>query len=470
MRAMRVLSYWPVVLVASLVFLAACTQPESTPASTSTPVPFQTSAFTPAPTIIFLDGQVVTMDPDLPQAEALAVQGENILAIGSNGEVLALRGPQTQLIDLDGRALLPGFVDTHSHRLNNAGGMGLTLEEAQDLALQDGITAIANMSSSPDFLEQMQVFEQQGNLRIRTSLYLKYNTNCGNPPGDWWLDHPPILDPAQMLRVPGVKIFSDGGSCDKDAAFSFDLPNPQEPNYPQGNLFLTEEELTDMVVHVQNAGYQAAIHAIGDRAIETVLNALEYALAGAPNINRHRIEHNMYLRPELLTRYGQIGVVASIWGSLACKVEVMEYRGIGPTRHSWVNPWRSLLDANPGLHVVWQSDWPWWHGPIQELYSFVTRDQIGDDGVTVCAAPDWMLDEAITVEETLRMMTIEAAYALFMEEMIGSLKPGKFADLVVLSENPLTVDPDSLKDLEVLVTMVGGRVEYCDAGHEALCP
>ena len=148
---------------------------------------------------------------------------------------------------------------------------------------------------------------------------------------------------------------------------------------------------------------------------------------------------------------------------------MIDNRG-GPTTRSWFTPWRSLLDTNPGLRVVWQSDLPWWGlGPIPGLYSLVTRNQISLDGV-FCKAPDWMLNEAITVEEALRIMTIEAAYALFMEEKVGSLKPGKFADLVVLSENPLTVDSDSLIDLEVLMTMVGGQVEYCGSDHETLCP
>ena len=68
------------------------------------------------------------------------------------------------------------------------------------------------------------------------------------------------------------------------------------------------------------------------------------------------------------------------------------------------------------------------------------------------------------------MMTIDAAFALLMDEKIGSLEAGKFADLIVLSRNPLTIDPDTILDIEVLMTMVGGRVEYCLAGSEALCP
>lgn len=413
------------------------------------------------PDIIFLNGQVITMDPDQPQAKALAVLGEDILAVGSNDEVQALSGPETQMIDLDDKVLLPGFVDTHSHLFNDAEQhLGLTLEEAQEMGLQGGTTAMADMYVNPGFLEQMRTFENQGRLKIRTSLYLIYNTNCGSPQGDWWLDHPPILDPNQMLRIPGVKVFSDGGSCG-NAAFSSD---------PQANLFLTEEELTDAVLHIQNAGYQAAIHALGDLAIETVLNALENVLSGTPNTRRHRIEHNAYIRPELLPHYGKIGVVASIPNSSACSSWIRNYVG-EPAISSWVTPWRSLLDANPGLKVVWQSDLPWWGlGPIPGLYSLVTRNQISKDRTEICEAPDWMLDEAITVEEALRMMTIEAAYALFMEEKIGSLKPGKFADLVILSGNPLTVDPDALIDIEVLMTMVGGRAEYLAEGHEALYP
>ena len=400
----------------------------------------------------------------MPQAQALAILGQDIRAVGSNEEVLDLRGPETQAIDLGGRALLPGFVDTHTHLFNDANQhLGLTLEEAQVVGLQGGTTAIADMFVHQGFLREMEVFEREGKLKIRTSLYLRYNWHC-EVFGDWYMDHPPILATDQMLRIPGVKIFEDsvcnGG---KGSAWSLEFPG--------GYLSLTEEELTNVVAQLQNAGYQAAIHAIYDRSVETVLTAIENALAGAPNTYRHRIEHDALIRPDLLARYGEVGVIASIPNSSACWSEAMiDDRG-GATTRSWFTPWRSLLDANPGLPVAWQSDLPWWGlGPITGLYSLTTRSQIGLDGVSVCQAPDWMLDEAITIEQALRMMTIDAAYALFMEEKIGSLKPGKFADMVVFSENPLTVNPDSLIDLEVLMTMVGGQVEYCAPGHEMRCP
>ena len=85
-------------------------------------------------------------------------------------------------------------------------------------------------------------------------------------------------------------------------------------------------------------------------------------------------------------------------------------------------------------------------------------------------SPGWLAAKAITVEEALGIMTINGAYALFMEEKIGSLKPGKYADLVILSDNPLTIDPNDLINLEVWMTMVGGNVEYCSPGYEDLCP
>ena len=474
---MRANGWRPCVLALAAVVLISCSPTDEVPTQVPSPAPTPTLV-TPIsslpPSIIFFNGQVVTLEPDLPLAEAIAVLGEEILAVGTSDQILALGGPETRLVDLDGRALLPGFVDAHNHLLSEAYNSGNpTLEEAQEFALQSGITAMADMSVDPSVLKKIQDFQRQGKLRIRTSLYPAYNLHCGEVLGDWYLEHPPDLDAARMLRIPGVKIFTDGWTCDLLPAFSFALPDARDADHPQGDLLLTEEQLTGILVDLQSAGYQAAIHAVGDRAVENALNALENALGGAPNTLRHRMEHNMYIRPELLTRYGQLGVLPVVWGSKACFIRdtaSIDSWG-GPTTHSWINPWRSLLDANPGLPVAFNSDLSWSEsGLIANLYSLVTRNEVGADGTTVCEAPDWLAEEAITVEEALRLMTIEAAYALLMEEKIGSLKPGKFADLVVLSDSPLTVDLNSLLDIEVLLTMVGGRVEHCASGYQALCP
>ncbi|HUV73445.1 MAG TPA: amidohydrolase family protein, partial [Anaerolineae bacterium] len=107
--------------------------------------------------------------------------------------------------------------------------------------------------------------------------------------------------------------------------------------------------------------------------------------------------------------------------------------------------------------------------PLIDLYGFVTRRDIAEDG-SICEPPDWLAANTITVDEALRLMTMGSAYALFRDEEVGSIAPEKLADLILLSENPVTVNPDRIKDVEVLMTMISGRVEYCARGHEILCP
>jgi predicted amidohydrolase YtcJ len=93
---------------------------------------------------------------------------------------------------------------------------------------------------------------------------------------------------------------------------------------------------------------------------------------------------------------------------------------------------------------------------------------VAEDG-SICEPAEWLADRTLTIREALPMLTINAAYMLFREDEIGSLEPGKLADLIVLSDNPLD-NPDGIKDLSVLVTVVDGKTEYCAAGEESLCP
>jgi len=415
--------------------------------------------------VIFHGGNALTMDEDLSVAQALAIKGDQIIAVGSEQSVMAWKGEGTVLVALDGRTLMPGFVDAHTHLLNDAGQFGTDLDGVQQLALENGITTIGDMFVTQDVLIEMRDYNAENRLRIRTSLYLIYDTNCGDIVGDWWKDIPPTREPGEMLRIGGVKIFADGGSC-KRPALSYET----SPGSGLGDLFLTGEQIAEIVSEAQGVGHQVAIHALGDRAIEAALDGLQSALDGRPNTYRHRIEHNAILRPDLLPRYGEIGVVATIFGTFpSCNT----FENPSPPPYNeWEWAWDTLLEANPGLHVAWHGDDPYIRplGPILELYGLVTRNYADDDRKTVCKAVDWIADNTLNVEQALPMMTRESAYALFRDEEVGTLEPGKFADLIILSDNPMSENPDTLLDTHVLMTMVSGNVEWCASGSEALCP
>jgi predicted amidohydrolase YtcJ len=355
---------------------------------------------------------------------------------------------------------MPGFVDTHTHIFNEAANnpeIG-NIKNAQQVVLQNGITTIGNLYTTREFLAEMRAIEGSGQLRVRTSLYLSYTTNCGDVLGDWYREFLPTREPGEMLRIAGVKVFTDGGSC-KFPAVSFD-----HPEWGEGDLFFTQDEMNTIVSDINKAGYQVAIHAIGDRAVEQALNAIEFALDGQPNTLRHRIEHNTIVRPDLFPRYQEVGAVASVIGNIwSCNMT------LDPSEsRAWYFPYRGMLDASPDAHIAWHTDYPWSsQNPLFHLYSLVTPYEIAGDG-TECADPSG-ISKTMTVDEALPMMTIEGAYIMFRDEEVGSLEPGKYADLIILSGNP-TTDLNAVRNIEVWMTMVGGHVEWCAPNHEELCP
>jgi predicted amidohydrolase YtcJ len=418
------------------------------------------------PHIIFHHGTVLTMEESQSEAQAIALEGDLILAVGSNEEILAMQVPGTKVVDLEGLTLMPGFVDAHSHVLNEEWMSGKTLEEAQQLALIHGITTTGELFTTREFLEEMQAFNATGLLRIRTNLYLVYNTNCGDIVGEWYLDDEDLPMGAEggMLRADGVKVFSDGGTCNRSPALSFEL----EPGAGYGDLFVTRDELTQVIERAQAAGFQVAIHAIGDRALDVVMDSLEIAQDGGPNTYRHRIEHNAVIRPDQLPRYQQIDAIATLRGTYSfCDP-------FGPPLpepyQSWEWPVNPLLKAYPGGHIAYHSDYPYHRlNPLHHLFGFVTRYDVGKLG-QVCPPYDYLADDTISVEQGLTMMTTEAAYALFRDDEVGSLQQGKAADMIILDNDPRLVEPDLIRKIDVLMTMVGGRVEWCTRSYERLCP
>lgn len=435
------------------LFLAACTaSPAGAPAD---PVD-------PDLLVIYHNGRVLTMLEETPIGEAIAVRGEKIIAVGTNEEIQALEAESARVIDLENLTVMPGFVDAHTHILNDARSQGLSLDEAQALALRSGITTIGDLYVDESFLEEIQAFADAGYLRIRTGLYLVATDPCGKRLGDWWKEHPPTREPGEMLRINGVKIFSDGGSCGK-VALSFEL----EPGWGSGDLWFTQDELNALVDEVDAAGYQAAVHAIGDRAVTASLNAIEYALHGRPNDLRHRMEHVSVIRPEDLPRFGALGVVPVLIGEYP---NCTPYGPPLPAEYGpWEWPWRALREANPGLPIAWHSDVPFQSiNPFDHLLGFTTRIDEADG--RVCPPAVRLTENMIDVEEALLIMTIQSAYALGRETEVGSLAPGKYADFIVITGHPLEVQLEDLARNKVLLTVVGGGVAYCAPGNRGLCP
>jgi len=459
-------------LAVAATLLAACNLPGAASASSEPPGSGGAGPVGGPADFIYTNATILTMDPANPIADAIAIQNHEILAVGTFGEVSKTRDGDTRMIDLGGRTLMPGFVDTHSHvvLVSQADEDFINMQAEM---LRGGITTTTEMGVTPEILDEMIGLEARRILRLRYNSYLLFNTNCGEPfDPEWYKSRPPRQDITAHIRNQGVKIFSDGGSCNVPAV-SFEYPG----GYGRGDLYMTQEQMNQVVAQIHADGYQVAIHAVGDRAIEQVMNAIESALGGGPNTLRHRIEHNGVLRPDLVPRYGQIDIVPTISGAYITCVRddpnsQMRYKvpaAVGT--QEWA--WRSMLDANPGVHVAWHADWPVPVQPhidaMQNLYGFVTRDELAPDG-HVCTAPDFLKNGAIRVDEALKIMTMGSAYALFREHEIGSLEPGKLADMVILSDNPLQVPAQALKDLRVLMTMIDGNVEYCEEGSARFCP
>jgi len=480
---------------------------------------------------VFKGANIITVDPNTPHAQALAMKDGKFVGVGSDSDIEGLIGPGTNIQDMRGKTIVPGFIDAHIHVLSSgtrhvmaadcdqrsiaeiqralklpimvshraghvyylnsvalelsgyhnesedpAGGRlgrkpdtgelnGVLYERAAEPAQEmvpevtaevrrhglkticgmltaAGLTSVHDARVSNLELNTYQEGHDNGDLSLRVYMLM------GHP-------HFPALRDAGVktgfgddrLRIGGIKMVSDGAIAARTAYLS----EPYVDSDDHGILTMTAEETETAVMEMHQAGFQVAIHANGDLAIDMVLNAYEKAQRENPrNDPRHRIEHCTLVNPDILSRMNKLGTVATPFCTY------VYYHGekmgfYGEDRLEWMFAQRSFIDS--GVVSTGATDYP--PGPFEPLMgiqSCVTRTDMN--------GKLWGASQRISVEEALRLYTQNGAYASFEEDIKGSIEVGKLADLVVLSHDITTVDPFGIIDIPIEQTVIGGRAVY----------
>ena len=259
----------------------------------------------------------------------------------------------------------------------------------------------------------------------------------------------------EWLRIGGVKLGVDGGF---EGGW---MSKPYVGDFSQGGEFrgintVKQQPYTDMAVELNRQGWRVATHAVGDSAIDEVLTGYEAANREKSIVGRRwTIEHGFIPRADQFPRMKQLGLVISAQNHLYLAGPSL-VRMWGPERAAWTTPMRTYLDQ--GFVVAGGTDssvvpYP----PLWVIYHFVTRNTISGG---ILGA-----DQKITRREALQVETLNNAYVTFEEKIKGSIEPGKLADLVVLPEDILTCPDKAIESMNVLITMVGGRIVFQQDGY-----
>lgn len=532
--------------------------------------------------LILINGNIITMDPEMPKAEAVAIKNDRIIAVGSNKDIEKHNGEKTQIIDLEGKTAVPGLIDAHIHfprlgkrlkelfldqtsgiqevvdiiakRVKQAksgewitgrgwhtvywkmegypdnvelsqvspnnpvylvgmashaalvndkalklagitkdtpdppGGKiikdpqtgeptGILLEKAQDLvsklfppetheakkeniklgiqtALKMGLTEVHDAGVGYDIIKIYKELLQENELNIR--LYVMFLVPDGGEVLDKFIKHPPEIGLGNhQLTLRCIKVFVDGALGARGAALL--EPYSDSPEHT-GLIRNSEEEIYKVVSKSMKAGYQVAMHAIGDGANRIALNAIERALREMPaQDHRMRIEHAQILRPEDIPRFGKLGIIPSMQ-PIHCTMDMgfTEAR-VGPKRVKGAYAWKSLIKG--GARIAGGSDTPsfplHYTNPLWGIYAAVTRqDNQGNP------ASGWYSEQKVIRLDALKMYTINAAFASFEENIKGTIAPGKLADLTILSKDIMAMPEREIFKTEVLMTMIGGKILY----------
>jgi predicted amidohydrolase YtcJ len=251
-----------------------------------------------------------------------------------------------------------------------------------------------------------------------------------------------------MLRIGAVKFLADGSASERTMHMS--KPYRGRPD-DYGILRMDQSQIDEAVQDAVASGFRVGIHANGDVAIDMTLNAYERVLKDWKGPNpRFRIEHCSLVNPALIARIKAAGVIPTPFYTYAY-YHGEKWAEYGEVTMNWMFAHRSFLDA--GIPVGPASDFtPGPFEPLMAIQSMVTRkDKTGRI---------WGPKQRISVDEALRICTMNGAYASFEENLKGSLTAGKLADFVILEHDPHDVDADRIMEIRVLRTVMGGGTTY----------
>jgi predicted amidohydrolase YtcJ len=542
--------------------------------------------------MVLLNGKIVTLDESQPQVEALAVGGNRIAALGTSTAMKRHVGQKTQVIDLNGQLVIPGFVEGHGHFIGvGTAQLNLNLMKAKtwdeivamveqavrnarpgqwiygrgwhqekwDVKPSPSVEGFPTHESlsrvSPD--NPVVLTHASGHASFANAKAMQLSDVTGatpNPPGGDFLKdangnptglfretasrlirpgtgeprRTPAEESARGRRIlelasqevlsKGVTSFQDAGSSFADVdlmkklidegrinvrlwvmlrvgneALAANLAKYRTIDYADGFLtvrgikrsidgalgsrgaWLLEpysdkpddtgrnttpaDEIRETAKLAMQHGYQLCVHAIGDRANRETLNIFEEAFKANPGKTdlRWRVEHAQHLNPADIPRFGQLGVIASMQGVHCTSDAPYVVARLGARRaEEGAYVWQKLMKT--GAVVTNGTDAPVEDvDPIAGYYATVSRKT--KDGSV------FYPDQRMSRLEALRSYTINGAYAAFEEQSRGSLKPGKYADMVVLSKDILTIPEDEIPSAEVRYTIVGGKIRYQKQGR-----
>ncbi|MFT4215057.1 MAG: amidohydrolase family protein [Microbacterium sp.] len=437
-------------------------------------------------TVVLLARDVITMDPECPRAEALAVRGGRIVAVGSRRDVLDAASDDAVVEELDG-VILPGLIDAHLH-MQRAGLKALdyigedddvetfsaamrdsfdddgpenppfedrirALRRVQPLLHSLGITGIVDPAVTTREMRGYQEAYRRGVLTMRT-LAMPHPEigSAAVPDVDAAIVHLDGIGVStgfgdDMLRIGPIKVYLDGEALKGQAL----LDTPWNESGYRGLQRISDDDYVRLVTWCAGHGWGVGTHAVGAAASALAIRAAAATGHHAAALRFQAIHSYLETSAETMALAAAAGVIASVQPSIIWHNGAGLRRALGE-RAERANPLRSWLDA--GARVAFGSDGPFFaFDPRMLMWQAITRAVAGE-------AQPLSLREAITADEALAAYTTGAAFAAMAEQERGMLRPGYRADWTLWSAAPQEVSADQLQRIIVLRTVVGGRTVY----------